>query len=180
MNRFLLLATVVVTSAAACGRAEPPERQADPRVADLVAAVSPSRPQKTVTTLAAFGTRHTLSDVTSPDRGIGAAREWILRELRSASPRLQVSFDIHHLAQQGRITRPVELRNVVKHFQSLRPLRIRHLDIQPGQALALLGVDEPMAEVFVNLLTAASLPDEGDVRVFGEPTDAIFSLEKKR
>jgi hypothetical protein len=30
-----------------------------------------------VTKLANFGTRHTLSDVTSPTRGIGAAREWI-------------------------------------------------------------------------------------------------------
>jgi ABC-type transporter Mla maintaining outer membrane lipid asymmetry ATPase subunit MlaF len=69
----------------------------------------------------------------------------------------------------------IELRDVVKHFQSLRPLRIRHLDIQRGHALALLGFDEPMAEVFVNLLTAASLPDEGDVRVFGEPTASVSS-----
>ena len=67
----------------------------------------------------------------------------------------------------------VELRNVVKNFQSLRPLRIRQLDIQRDHALGLLGFDEPMAEVFVNLLTAASLPDEGDVLVFGEPTSSI-------
>ena len=69
----------------------------------------------------------------------------------------------------------VELRNVVKNFQSLRPLRIRHLDIRHDDALGLLGFDEPMAEVFVNLLTAASLPDEGDVLVFGEPTASVSS-----
>ena len=140
--RLLLLATVVVASAAACGRQEPPERQTDPRVAALVAAVSPSRLEQTVTTLAAFGTRHTLSAVTAPARGIGAAREWILRELQSASPRLQVSFDIHHLAQQGRITRPVELRNVVAVLPGRSARRIyvtAHYDtvnIGPGAQIA--------------------------------------------
>lgn len=67
----------------------------------------------------------------------------------------------------------VTLQNVVKHFQSLRPLRIRQLEIRRAQALGLLGFDELMAEVFVNLLTAASLPDEGAVQVFGEPTSSI-------
>jgi ABC-type transporter Mla maintaining outer membrane lipid asymmetry ATPase subunit MlaF len=69
----------------------------------------------------------------------------------------------------------VQLRNVVKHFQSLRPLRVRQLDIRRDHGLSLLGFDEPMAEVFVSLLTAASLPDEGDIHVFGEPTSAVSS-----
>ena len=69
----------------------------------------------------------------------------------------------------------VELRNVVKHFQSLRPLRIRQLDVRSDHALGLLGFDEPMAEVFVGLLTAASLPDEGEIRVFGELTSSVSS-----
>jgi arginine utilization protein RocB len=36
-----------------------------------------------------------------------------LKELQRSSARLQVSFDVYQLAQQARITRPVELRNVV-------------------------------------------------------------------
>lgn len=67
----------------------------------------------------------------------------------------------------------VELRNVIKDYNGLRPLRIRHLAIARGQTVALLGVDATMAEVVVNLLTAGSLPDTGDVLVFGEPTSAI-------
>ena len=63
--------------------------------------------------LAAFGTRNTLSSTTSQTRGIGAARQWIFDELRRASPRLQVSFDTHKVAKDGRITRDVELRNVL-------------------------------------------------------------------
>ena len=110
VHRSALLAAV---AALACDGTPPPEQHADTRVSALVAAVSPSRLQQTVATLASFGTRNTLSDTASPDRGIGAAREWIFKELQRASSRLQVSFDIHHLAKQGRITRPVELRNIV-------------------------------------------------------------------
>ena len=39
--------------------------------------------------------------------------------------------------------------------------------------MALLGFDQPTAEVFVNLATGATLPDGGEVRVFGRPTRAI-------
>ena len=113
IRRFTFPVLAATVAALACGRTPSPEQQADPRVSALVAAVSPSRLQQTITTLASFGTRHTLSDTASPDHGIGAAREWILKELQRDSSRLQVSFDIHHLAKQGRITRPVELRNIV-------------------------------------------------------------------
>lgn len=86
---------------------------ADPRIAQLVASVSQARLQATATTLAGFGTRSTLSDTVSTTRGIGAARRWIYNEFTRMSPRLQVSYDRHMLAQQGRISREVELVNVV-------------------------------------------------------------------
>ncbi len=85
----------------------------DPRIERMAAEVSEARLRELVDRLAAFGTRHTLSDTTSPTRGIGAARQWILEELTRSSPKLQVGFDTYQLAQQGRITRQVELRNVV-------------------------------------------------------------------
>jgi hypothetical protein len=91
--------------------AEPPP--ADPRVATLVASISEQRLQDLVATLTGFGTRETLSSPTSLTRGIGAARQWIADDMRRSSPRLEVSFDTYTLAQQGRITWPVELRNVI-------------------------------------------------------------------
>ena len=86
---------------------------ADPRVAQLVASVSQDRLRTLATTLVGFGTRETMSNTTSPTRGIGAARQWIFDELKRSSPRLQVSFDTHLIAPQGRITRQTELRNVM-------------------------------------------------------------------
>jgi hypothetical protein len=54
-----------------------------------------------------------MSTATSTTRGIGAARQWIFDELQRSSQRLRVSFDTHRIPVQGRITRAVELRNVM-------------------------------------------------------------------
>jgi ABC-type methionine transport system ATPase subunit len=67
----------------------------------------------------------------------------------------------------------VRLRNVVKDYKGLRPLRIETLDVHAGQLVALVGLDQAMAEVLVDLITAAIVPDSGEVIVFGQRTDAI-------
>jgi ABC-type polar amino acid transport system ATPase subunit len=67
----------------------------------------------------------------------------------------------------------IELSDVSKDYRGLRPLRIARLAIQPGEHVAIVGLDQPAAEVFLNLLTGATLPDRGDVRVFGRLTSAI-------
>jgi len=74
--------------------------------------------------LESFETRSTLSSTDSPTRGIGAARQWILDEMRSYSPRLQVSFDAYQVPKQGRITRDVDLRNVMAVLPGKSPRRI--------------------------------------------------------
>ena len=67
----------------------------------------------------------------------------------------------------------LRLRGVSKDYRSLRPLRIAELDLTPGRSLALLGFDQTMAEVFVDLITAAILPDSGEVIAFGQHTSSI-------
>lgn len=59
--------------------------QTDTRLYDIIDAISAERLEKDITTLANFGTRHTLSDTTSNTRGIGAARRWIKTEFESIS-----------------------------------------------------------------------------------------------
>lgn len=71
----------------------------------------------------------------------------------------------------------VELRGVTKDYRGLRPLRIQHLQVRAGRCLALLGFDAAMAEVLVNLITGAHLPDTGEVVVFGRPTFAITNAD---
>ena len=67
----------------------------------------------------------------------------------------------------------IELREVRKDYRGLRPLRVNHLQLRQGQSLALVGFDEITAEVLVNLLTGATVPDAGDVLVFGRSTAAL-------
>jgi ABC-type transporter Mla maintaining outer membrane lipid asymmetry ATPase subunit MlaF len=72
------------------------------------------------------------------------------------------------------VTQPVlELTDVSKAYGGLRPLRIQQLKVAAGERVSILGFDQPMAEVFVNLVTGATLPDRGTVAAFGRPTSAI-------
>ena len=101
----LVAATAVVASAPANGR--------DPRVEKLLAQVSEQRVTEILQKLGSFGTRSTLSSSDSTTAGIGAARQWILDEMKKSSPRLQVSFDTYAVPRSARITRDLEAHNVV-------------------------------------------------------------------
>lgn len=97
-------------------RVEPVEAQVriDPRVQEVVDQVSPESLERLLEKLVSFGTRNTLSALNdSTGYGINAASQWILEEMQGFSPRLEVSFDTYRLAQQGRITEEVTLRNVM-------------------------------------------------------------------
>ena len=59
--------------------------QTDPKLYDIIDAVSEDRLKNDVKKLADFGTRHTLSDTISDTRGIGAARRWIKSEFDQIS-----------------------------------------------------------------------------------------------
>ena len=67
----------------------------------------------------------------------------------------------------------LEFAGVSKDYHGLRPLRIAELRVAAADHVAILGFDQVSAEVFVNLATGATLPDAGEVTVFGRPTKAI-------
>jgi len=64
----------------------------------------------------------------------------------------------------------VDITSVSKQYGALRPLRIERLTVGVNDRIALVGLDQPAAEVFVNLVTGASLPDTGVINVFGRST----------
>ncbi len=67
----------------------------------------------------------------------------------------------------------LHLAGVSKDYRALRPLRIDQLIVEAAEPVAILGFDQAAAEVFVNLVTGATLPDRGDVTLFGRATSAI-------
>jgi ABC-type ATPase involved in cell division len=73
------------------------------------------------------------------------------------------------------MTPVLQISGVQKRYQSLRPLRIQELTIAAAERVAVSGLDAGAAEVLVNLVTGASLPDEGEVRVLGHRTADIVN-----
>ncbi len=78
---------------------------ADERLYEIANAPSPARLEADIRKLAAFGTRHTLSDTISATRGIGAARRWIKSEFDNISEKcggcLEVSFQKNLVPAEG-------------------------------------------------------------------------------
>ena len=71
------------------------------------------------------------------------------------------------------MTPVLELAGISRDYHGLRPLRIAELRVAAGERVAILGLDAPAAEVFVNLATGAALPDTGQVALFGRATSEI-------
>ena len=69
----------------------------DPEIKKMVAEVKAENLEATVRKLASFGTRHTLSDVKSNTRGIGAAQRWVKSE-----------FDKYALESGGRLSSTID------------------------------------------------------------------------
>jgi len=72
----------------------------------------------------------------------------------------------------------VEMTGVVKNYSTLRPLRIASLSVARSERVAIGGIDAVGAEVFLNLVTGASLPDGGEIKVFGQNTAAVANGEE--
>jgi sulfate transport system ATP-binding protein len=71
----------------------------------------------------------------------------------------------------------IVLRGVEKHYGALRPLRVRDLKVASGSVTTVIGLDRAAAEIFVNLVTGAALPDRGEVISLGRPTREIVNSD---
>lgn len=72
----------------------------------------------------------------------------------------------------------LRITGIRKQYQGIRPLRLNALTIDAGERVALSGLDAGAAEVLVNLVTGASLPDAGEVIVLGRATASISDGEE--
>ena len=90
-----------------------PPQALNPKIRKIIAEISEARVIDILKKLESFGTRNTLSDPDQPNRGVGAARQWIFDQFKSYSPRLEVSFDSYQAPKGGRIWKDLEVRNVI-------------------------------------------------------------------
>ncbi len=75
--------------------------------------------------LVSFGTRNTLSSQTDPNRGIGAARDWLFAEFSKAAAlsggRMTVEKQTFEQAKAARIPEPTMITNVVATLKGTAP-----------------------------------------------------------
>jgi hypothetical protein len=90
------------------------EKSVNPKIREMLDQVSEARVKAILEKLESFGTRNTMSNPDDPNRGVGAARNWILKEMQSYSPKLEVRFEKFRVKKQGqRIFKDVDLYNVI-------------------------------------------------------------------
>ncbi|MBC7924362.1 MAG: M28 family peptidase [Bryobacteraceae bacterium] len=97
---------VFVLGVTLCNAQQPPSRL-NPAISRIVQNISEPRIEATLRKLESFGTRYSMSPA------IREAEKWIAGELRSYSPRLQVSTHAFTLKKSPRALRDVELNNVI-------------------------------------------------------------------
>ena len=98
----------------------------DPEIAQMVSEVSPDSLRSYINTLVAFGTRNTLSTQTDFKKGIGAARNYVLKKFnefaKNSGGRLTAFIDTTTIPSDGkRIDKPVLLGNVVATLKGADP-----------------------------------------------------------
>jgi hypothetical protein len=112
------LSALVLALLAVSATAQPlPQPASADELKAMLAEVSAERIEARIRKLVGFGTRHTLSDIGSDTRGIGAARRWITSELtacaKASGGRLKVEEQTFVEPAGQRVAQPTELMNIV-------------------------------------------------------------------
>jgi hypothetical protein len=100
--------------------------QRDPDIEKMVTAISPDSLKAYILKMVSFGTRHTMSTVTDPKQGIGAAREWVVTKFKefakNSNGRMTAVVDTTTLQPDGRrISKPVNLGNAMAILKGTNP-----------------------------------------------------------
>ncbi len=110
--------------------------QTDNRLYDIIDSISVERIEKDITTLANFGTRHTLSDTVSNTRGIGAARRWIKSEFDKISLDCGSCLEVFY---QKNFVKKDDNRRIVKDVWVVNVLAIKRGTKYPNRFIIMSG-----------------------------------------
>ena len=100
--------------------------QRDPEIEKMVNAISIDSLKAYIQKMVSFGTRHTMSTVSDPKQGIGAAREWVVSKFKEfakqSNGRMTAMVDTTTLQPDGRrISKPVNLGNAMAILKGTNP-----------------------------------------------------------
>jgi hypothetical protein len=135
---FTVLAFLLCAPAALAA----PRGEDQPLLRAVAAEVRAERQRADIERMVGFGTRHTLSDTTSPTRGIGAARRWVAAEFAAISRDCGGCLKVEtpsEVVTGPRIPQPTEVMNV---------LAIQRGTEDPGRVIIISGhLDSRVSDV---------------------------------
>lgn len=121
------------------------QAQTDPRMYDIIGSVSEARIQQDITTLAGFGTRHTLSDTVSQTRGIGASRRWIKAEFEKISAACGGCLEVFY---QRNLVKAAENQRIPRDVWVVNVVAIQRGKKHPGRYIMMSGdIDSRVSDV---------------------------------
>ena len=92
--------------------------------------------ENTIRKLVSFGTRNTLSDQNDPNRGIGAARDWLYGEFQKTAAasggRMTVEKQTFEQAKAARVPQPTMLTNIVATLKGTQPESVNRVYVVSG------------------------------------------------
>src|SRR5437773_4463396 len=108
----------------------------DSQISKVVSEINPKNIERTIRKLVSFGTRNTLSDQNDPNRGIGAARDWLYSEFQKAAAesggRMTVEKRTFEQPKAVRVPAPTILTNIVATLRGTRPDSVDRVYVVSG------------------------------------------------
>ena len=128
-SSLLSIYVTVATPKSLAQSARQTQRQArfasNGQIARVVREIDPRNIERTIRKLVSFGTRNTLSEQNDPNRGIGAARDWLFAEFSKAAQqsggRMTVEKQSFLQAKAARVPEPTTLTNIVATLRGTQP-----------------------------------------------------------
>jgi Peptidase family M28 len=106
------------------------------QIPKIVAEINPKNIGNTIRKLVSFGTRNTLSPQDDPNRGIGAARDWLYAEFQKAAAqsegRMTVEKQTFETPKSRRVPQPTMLTNIVATLKGTQAESVNRVYVVSG------------------------------------------------
>ncbi|MEP6568896.1 MAG: M28 family metallopeptidase [Acidobacteriota bacterium] len=106
------------------------------QIVRIAQAIDARNIERTIRKLVSFGTRNTLSTQSDPNRGVGAARDWLLSEFSKVAAesggRMTVEKQIFDQPKAARVPEPTMITNVVATLKGKQPESVGRTYIVSG------------------------------------------------
>ena len=108
----------------------------NPEIARIVSEINARNIENTIRKLVSFGTRNTLSEQNDPNRGIGAARDWLYAEFQKAAVesggRMTVEKQTFEQSKAARVPQPTMLTNIVATLKATQLESVNRVYVVSG------------------------------------------------